>query len=220
MGKVPDCAREAIFGAPLCALRKKDGGVRPIAVGSVNRRLAGRILAHQAASRLSPELSPIQLGVGVPHGCEAAVHAVREHVTEPSAGQGVPFVLVKIDIKNAFNSLRRDVLLTRVREKCPELLPMVSHSYSLPTPLSFGDAVISSVRGVQQGDPIGPLAFALAIDPIIRAVNSPLNVWYLEDGCLGGPAEAVAEDLSRLSPYHTDAGAGRTLTHSATTVYH
>ena len=197
-GKVPDYAREAIFGASLCALSKKDGGVRPIAVGSAYRRLAGRILAHQATSRLSPELSPIQLGVGVPRGCEAAVHAVREHITGLSATQDTSFVLVKVDIKNAFNSLRRDTLLRRVRQKCPELLPMVSHSYSVPTPLFFGDAVINSARGVQQGDPIGPLAFALAVDPIIRNVHSPLNVWYLDDGCLGGPAEEVAQDLSRL----------------------
>ena len=75
---------------------------------------------------------------------------------------------------------------------------MLSHSYSAPTPLSFGDTVITSARGVQQGDPIGPLAFALAIDPIIQVVNSPLNVWYLDDGCLGGSAEMVAQDLSRL----------------------
>ena len=197
-GKVPDFARNAIFGASLCALRKKDGGVRPIAVGSAYRRLAGRILAHQAASRLSPELSPIQLGVGVPHGCEAAVHAVREYITGLSESRDTSLVLVKVDIKNAFNSLRRDVLLRRVRERCPELLPIVSHSYSAPTPLSFGDTVITSARGVQQGDPIGPLAFALAIDPIVRAVNSPLNIWYLDDGCLGGSAERVAQDLSRL----------------------
>ena len=197
-GQVPDFAREAIFGASLFALRKNDNGIRPIAIGSVYRRLAARILAHQAASRLSHELSPTQLGVGVPHGCEAAVHAVREFIAGFSTTTDTSHVLVKVDVKNAFNSLNRDALLLRVREKCPELEPIISHSYSSPTPLFYWNTVITSQRGVQQGDPLGPLAFALAVDPIIRLVNCPLNVWYLDDGCLAGPAEQVAQDLSRL----------------------
>ena len=199
-GQVPSFAREAIFGASLFALGKNDGGVRPIAVGSVYRRLAARILTHYAAARLSQELAPVQLGVGVSQGCEAAVHAVREYARVLSGMEDSSYVLVKVDVKNAFNSLRRDVLLNRIAERCPELHPMASHAYSTQTPLFFGESVIPSLRGVQQGDPIGPLAFALAIDPIIRSEsdNGLLKVWYLDDGCLVGTAEQVARELSRI----------------------
>ena len=65
-GRVPDCARNALFSASLCALRKRSGGLRPIAVGSVYRRLPSRIAARHLASGLGAELRPIQLGVGTP----------------------------------------------------------------------------------------------------------------------------------------------------------
>ena len=41
-GKAPSCLAPWLCGAPLTALRKKGGGVRPIAVGEVLRRLARR----------------------------------------------------------------------------------------------------------------------------------------------------------------------------------
>ena len=45
--------------------------------------------------------------------------------------------------------------------------------------------------GVQQGDPLGPLGFSMALHPIVqRIVNEvpglSLNAWYLDDGTLCG----------------------------------
>ena len=57
-GKVPEFARGAIFGASLVAFKKPEGGVQPIAVGSVYRRLTGRFGARQVTSRLAEQLSP------------------------------------------------------------------------------------------------------------------------------------------------------------------
>ena len=39
---IPDAVQSSFFGASLIALSKKDGGVRPIAVGNTLRRLAGK----------------------------------------------------------------------------------------------------------------------------------------------------------------------------------
>ena len=72
-GNLPIYAREIIFAANLTALRKKGGGIRPIAVGNVFRRLASKIISRRAINDLSNELRPIQLGVGVRNGCEEAV---------------------------------------------------------------------------------------------------------------------------------------------------
>ena len=55
-GSVPEYVRDSFFGAKLCALSKKDGGLRPIAIGSVYRRLASRMGAHHLASVVGPEL--------------------------------------------------------------------------------------------------------------------------------------------------------------------
>ena len=45
-GKAPLCARPFFFGATLTGLGKKDGGVRPIAVGCVLRRLTAKCLCN------------------------------------------------------------------------------------------------------------------------------------------------------------------------------
>ena len=196
-GRIPECARDAFFGAALCALRKKDGGLRPIAVDSVYRRLPCRIAAHHAADLLAPEFRPIQLGVGTRLGCEAAVHAAREFMSKVT-DDSPPSVFVKVDVRNAFNSVRRDIMLKAIYNRCPETYRLAFQAYSAPTPLHIGDYTIPSRCGVQQGDPLGPVGFSLAIDDCARSMKSLLNVWYLDDATLAGPIGAVTEDLVSL----------------------
>ena len=70
----------------------------------------------------------------------------------------------------------------------------------------IGNETILSETGVQQGDPLGPVLFALAVDEIARSVRSPINIWYLDDATIGGPAESVCEDLRRIIPMLSDIG--------------
>jgi len=66
---------------------------------------------------LSTQFAPVQLGVGVPCGAEAAVHATRRYVMSMQNEN----VFVKIDFSNAFNSLRRDCMLEAVAKDLPEI---------------------------------------------------------------------------------------------------
>ena len=51
------------------------------------------------------QLPPVQLGVGVSGGCEAAAHTVRAFAKSPVVpGDNV---LVKLDMENALNTVRR-----------------------------------------------------------------------------------------------------------------
>ena len=75
---------------------------------------------------------------------------------------------------------------------------MYSASHPIHAAL-LGDQMIPSASGVQQGDPLRPAAFCLAVDPCARALRSPLNVWYLDDATLAGPADVVALDLRELT---------------------
>ena len=102
---------------------------------------------------------PRQLGYGVTNGAEAAVHTPRLYLSEADHDS----VMVKLDFKNAFNSIRRDKMLEAVQKFIPELASFVHSAYSSPSSLFWEDKIIQSAEGVQQGDPLGPLLFFLTI---------------------------------------------------------
>ena len=193
-GKTPETVRPLFFGANLVALEKKGGGVRPIAVGCTLRRLAAKAAAARVKSPMRSLLAPRQLGYGTPRGAEVAVHAARTYLDNLP----LDHVLLKLDFSNAFNSVRRDKMLIQVSELAPELLPFVHSAYSAPSTLLWGETPLQSSEGVQQGDPLGPLLFCLAIHPLIEKLTSEFVVFYLDDGSLGGRVGEVLRDLQTV----------------------
>jgi hypothetical protein len=190
-----------IYGANLIALTKKDGGVRPIAVGSTFRRLAAKICVRLTRTKLQTLFEPVQVGFGTRGGCEAAVHAVRTFVKSDSCE-----VLLKLDVKNAFNSVNRDTLLNEIKIHVPEIYNILLQCYHCPSKLVHKSNEILSAVGCQQGDPLGPAIFSLAINPIIHNLNSKLNVWYLDDGTLAGDAQSVLADLEHVKQHFNRIG--------------
>ena len=73
-GTICQQALPIFFGARLCALEKKDGGIRPIAVGNTLRRVAGKVISQNIQLEMGRYLRPVQLGYGTKAGCEAAIH--------------------------------------------------------------------------------------------------------------------------------------------------
>ena len=201
-GQVPIWVRPFFFGAELFAFSKKDGGMRPIAVGLSLRRLVAKAACRIVSERCAAFLKPRQLGVGVKGGAEAVVHGARRYLDNLSSSH----VLVKLDFKNAFNSVRRDVLREAVVNHAPELLGYVDSAYGSSTHLSFGEYTVKSDEGVQQGDPLGPLLFSLAINPLLTEIKSEFVSGYLDDISIGGEAGGVANDVLRLERGAKDRG--------------
>jgi hypothetical protein len=193
-GRCPASIQPYLFGGRLLALSKKDGGVRPIAVGAVWRRLAAKCANVYAVGRCKDLLEPRQLGVAVEGGAEAAIHAARRFVLSMPADH----IFVKLDFTNAFNSLRRDAMLETVAEDVPEVYNFCRLAYANPSLLAFGDRTISSEMGPQQGDPLGPLVFSLAIRKMLNSLKADLVLGYLDDISLGGSIDLVQDALMVL----------------------
>ena len=104
-------------------------------------------------------------------------------------------MLVKVDFQNAFNNIRRDHILHSVKESYPEMYPFVWQAYEKSSNLFYGDYIIHSSSGLQQGDPLGPFLFALGIQPLISQLKSKLNTWYVDDGAVADEPSIVKEDL-------------------------
>ena len=115
-------------------------------------------------------------------------------------------VLVKLDIQNAFNTVRRDNFLEVCSSRAPSVSRLALTAYATSSHLVIGNETILSETGVQQVDPLGPVLHVLAVDEIARNGISPINIWYLDDATIGGPVESVCEDLRRIIPMLTDIG--------------
>ena len=63
----------------------------------------------------------------------------------------------------------------------------------------MGNDAILCQSGVQQGDPLGPLGFALTLQPMIEHKEEVpglnINAWYLDDGTLCGSPNDQLEAL-------------------------
>lgn len=132
-GKVPHDICPLLYGASLTALKKKDGVIRPIAVGCTLRRIAGKVVSRRVMEGMGQLTRPTQLGYGTRGGAEAAVHATRAYVSETEETR----VMLKLDFRNAFNTVHRDKMLTAVRYHLPQYFSFIWQMYRHPSYLFF-----------------------------------------------------------------------------------
>ena len=125
--------------------------MRPIAVGYTWRRLAGKVASRRVADRAAALLAPRQLGFAVPGGAEAAVHATRRYISDLPSGH----VFVKVDFTNAFNTIRRDVVLEAVSRHLPELLPYALSAYSAGVSSASASTLCLRRRGSSKATHLG-----------------------------------------------------------------
>ena len=147
---------------------------------------------QNAIAQLGDSLTHVQLGVGTPED------ARRQH-TQATVGssQTCHCVVVKLSFTNAFNCVCRDAVLSAVASVLPDIYRFCHLTYQQTSFLRFGQQIIQSQDDIQQGDPLGPLLFCLAVHPLLSSLSSTLAFGCMDDSTLGGPLLSVAGDRSK-----------------------
>ncbi|KAL8132720.1 hypothetical protein AgCh_008265 [Apium graveolens] len=165
-GKCPTQLGEFIASAPLTPLVKPGGGIRPIVVGTVWRRLVSKAASSSVGNSMAFYLRDLQFGIGIPGGCEAVVHSVNRLLEARGMRWGC---LCSWWISRMLSTLLTGVSFSR-RLECGVLLSLLG---------------LSSVI----------LARPDSIMAIAQSCELSLQAWYLDDRTIVGNTLMVAKAL-------------------------
>jgi hypothetical protein len=198
---LPLGARPILCAANLIPLRKKDGSVRPIAVGETLRRMVGKcLLATDPMKEQVRGLQPRQCGVAVPGATELVGMGLQRLVD--ARKDDANWVVLTIDMANAFNTIQREAILQGCAKRTPVAYNWLRSCYQGHSPLYCqGQRLLVSQTGTHQGDTCGPLGFVLGLDMALDAAGAhrlEWESWYLDDGTLVGTPSEVFDYLGRL----------------------
>ena len=98
------------------------------------------------------------------------MHSVDRVLEDPGIHPDARWTLL-LDFSTAFISVNCEVLFREVRTRLPSMSAWIECCYRSHPLLTLGSSTIYSCCGIQQGDPLGPLGFALALLPIIEKVK-------------------------------------------------
>lgn len=188
------------FGMLLCLL-KPNGEPRPIVVSGAKRRLIERIVMNYVADYFVDLTMSHNTGV-LEKGLDVYVHTMRQ-VREKMLVEGSTDIIFILDFKNAFNSIKRYLIVWVVALFIPVLAMYVWWCYKEDTHLVIpGGKIVKADRGSQQGSYISCLIFGLVMLSIIlmtMSVKLALKLYYWDDMVVKGTGIKVLEFILLLS---------------------
>ena len=178
---------EALVASRLIPLDKGGGGVRPIGVGEVVRRVISKSVMKVVKPDVMSASGSLQLCAGQPSGSEAAIHAMRNIFDEDDTE-----AILLIDASNAFNSLNRAAALNNIKILCPMVATYAINTYRLPMRLFvLGGQEMKLSEGTTQGDPLSMALYAISLQPLITRLHitsSTKQCWFADDASGAGTA--------------------------------
>ena len=163
-----------------------------MAGGECLRKLTARDLVREHKGTLAAAVGSHRYGAGRPGGAETPVDAVQV-VSEARPD----YAWVQLDVANAFPSISRRAVLEALEERAPALLPLAVTFLRRASSFVFQGAgglgeVLQATLGLEQGDVLGPLLFAVAFRKPVEALRAArVAVLVEEHGYSPEEAEAA-----------------------------
>ena len=199
---IDPCSVEVFLANRLIPLDKGEGAVRPIGVGEVLRRIAGKCVTRVVKPDVIETSGSLQLCAGLKSGGEAAVHSMLS-LFEAEETDAV----LLIDASNAFNALNRTAALHNIRVICPSIATYAINTYRGAARLFvIGGEELKSSEGTTQGDPLAMSLYAISIQPLITRLqvsSAAKQCWFADDATACGTLENVKiwwEELMASGP--------------------
>ena len=191
-GRAPLFLQPFLAGGVSIALQKNATAVRPLCCGDPLRRLVAKCFCLGGKDQIKATFEDKNFGVGCPGGVEVIAHSLRNVLNEHKHSD---LALLKIDFKNAFNLMERNVFVQASSRMFPAMECWTRWCYTQSPLLVYDhERTFLSMCGVQQGDPLGPLYFCCGLQAIVEriaALNPLYNKWYMDDGGIVGPVDLL-----------------------------
>ena len=171
-GQIATTTKDLLYKGRGIALIQKDK-IRPIIIQCPFHKTASHILVKNLKSKLIEICGNKQLGSPISGGIEIVIHTIRLILE-----LNTDFVIIKTDIKNAFNELSREAIINAVNEQANEILPYVHNLLNEPSEVIFNDkknnvcAQISQSVGVPQVSPSSGPLFNITQANILKTIEA------------------------------------------------
>jgi hypothetical protein len=182
----------------LHGIPKPDSNYRPIANGTQWRKIFGNIVLHHFDESIRAHYGQIQFA-GKRLAAEQVSSIARAWFLDKKK------YLIKVDIKNAFNTFLRSAALLELIKAIPELGYIAANMFSMPLPLIFQNtATFDAVFGSQQGCSFGGLLFNFAFQKVLSTLKlqfpDVITLAYMDDNLtsIEGSAERIVEFILAL----------------------
>jgi hypothetical protein len=197
-GDVPDRVKTILRTTYLVGIHKDDPftqsqrrpaelpPIRPINIPSAIRRIAAISVLFLLRGKFASTLLPLNYAFGVHGGVDFITTTVRlgveKYISTPERENQLPSrSLVSLDIRNMFNAVSREKLLSIISHDFPELEAFADLLYLEPgcSKVKRSDGTWTDIpvcEGFSQGCPASPLFAALVLNHILQKCHRDLSL--------------------------------------------